>query len=58
MARDAADKFVGPMPMDQFLSEFVPKAPAERPANEITFSDSSVSEKEDAFVSPYTSEEH
>jgi hypothetical protein len=54
MTLEACEKFVGPMPIDQFLSEFVPQAPNGRPANEIMFSHSSVSQNEDEFVRPFT----
>jgi hypothetical protein len=39
------------MPVDEFLLEFVPEAAEKRPANEISFSDPSVSQKEQTFVS-------
>ena len=51
MTHDACEKFVGPMPVVEFLSEFIPEASEKRPANKIPFSHSSVSENEDAFVS-------
>jgi len=51
MTRDACEKFVGPMPVDKFLSDFIPQAREERPTNEIMFLHSSVSEHEDEFVS-------
>src|ERR1700679_3546803 len=51
MTREACDKFVGPMPVEDFLSVFVPEAAGKRPANEISFSDASVSQKEETFVS-------
>jgi hypothetical protein len=51
MTVDTCEKFVGPMPMRVFLSDFVPKAPEKRPMNEFVFSHSSVSQKEDEFVS-------
>jgi len=50
MTRDACEKFVGPMPVDKFLSDFIPKAREERPTNKIAFSHPSVSEHEDEFV--------
>jgi hypothetical protein len=53
MTREACEKFVGPMPVDKFLSDFIPEAPEARPANEIMFSHPTVSEYEDAFVSLY-----
>jgi hypothetical protein len=51
MTREACEKFVGPMPVNEFLSEFVPEAAEKRPANEISFSDASISQKEEKFVS-------
>jgi len=51
MARDACEKFVGPMPVDEFLLEFVPKATQVRPADQIMFSHHSVSQNEEDFVS-------
>jgi hypothetical protein len=51
MARDACEKFVGPMPVDEFLLEFVPEATEVRPADEIMFPAHSVSQNEDDFVS-------
>jgi len=51
MTRDACEKFVGPMPVDKFLSDFIPEAREERPTNEVMFLHSSVSEHEDEFVS-------
>jgi len=50
MTREAWEKFVGPMPIDLFLSEFTPRASTERPANGLAFSHSSVSQNEDGFV--------
>ena len=55
MTRDACEKFVGPMPVDAFLEDFVPKASRDRPTNEITFSHSSVSQNENEFVSRHAS---
>ena len=55
MARDACEKFVGPMPVDKFLFAFVPKTTDEvRPADEIPFSPDSVSQNEEVFVSYHT----
>jgi hypothetical protein len=51
MTREACEKFVGPMPVDKFLSDFIPEAPEPRLTNEIVFSHPTVSENEDAFVS-------
>jgi len=50
MTREASEKFVGPMPIALFLSEFIPRASTERPTNEIALPHSSVSQNEDAFV--------
>ena len=50
MTREACDKFVGPMPVNEFLSEFIPEATKRRPRNRIRFSHSSVSQKEKTFV--------
>jgi hypothetical protein len=49
-AREFCEQFVGPMPIDTFFSEFVPKATTERPVNKITFPHSFVLRNEDAFV--------
>ena len=51
MTREACEKFVGPMPVKKFLSEFVPKAAKQRPANETGFHHPSASQKENEFVS-------
>ncbi|KAI0245238.1 hypothetical protein BJV78DRAFT_540079 [Lactifluus subvellereus] len=50
MALDAGERFVGPMPMDLFLSDFIPKAPKERPKTEFVFAHPSVSQNEDEFI--------
>ncbi|KAH9960891.1 hypothetical protein BC827DRAFT_1376549 [Russula dissimulans] len=50
MARDACEKFVGPMPVDEFLLEFVPEATEPRPVDKIMFPASSVSQNEDNFI--------
>ena len=50
MTREACDKFVGPMPVNEFLSEFIPETTKKRPSKNIKFSHSSVSRKEKAFV--------
>ena len=50
LTREACEKFVGPMPVKEFLSEFIPESTNKRPANKIKFSHSSVSQKEAAFV--------
>jgi len=55
MTLEACEKFVGPMPVNDFLSEFVPDAAKDaagkRPANEISFAFASVSQNEKSFVS-------
>ncbi len=52
MALDAYDNFVGPMTVEQFLSEFVPSKTTEsRPIVKIPFDDETVSENEKKFVS-------
>jgi hypothetical protein len=51
MTFDICSKFVGPMPLDVFLHEFVPDAPAPRPAGDFLFSKTSVTKNEDEFVS-------
>jgi len=50
MTREACDKFVGPMPVNEFLSEFIPTTTKKRPSKNIKFSHSSISGKEKAFV--------
>ncbi|KAH9017104.1 hypothetical protein EDB83DRAFT_2271270, partial [Lactarius deliciosus] len=50
MAFDACEKFVGPMPVESFLSEFVPKAPNTRPTTAITFVHKTVSQNENEFI--------
>jgi len=52
MTFDLCEKFVGPMPVDVFLEEFVPEAPAARPQGNFAFSQDSVSQKEDEFACP------
>jgi hypothetical protein len=51
MTCEGYEKFVGPMPVNEFLLEFVPEAAEKRPANEVSFSDASISQKEENFVS-------
>ncbi|KAH9992540.1 hypothetical protein BJV74DRAFT_834732 [Russula compacta] len=53
MTQDACEKFVGPMPIVQFLSDFIPKANEPRPTNEIDFTLPSASRNEDQFTSPF-----
>ena len=50
MTREACEKFVGPMPVNEFLSEFIPESTKKRPPNNIRFPHSSVSRNEKAFV--------
>ncbi|KAF8502737.1 hypothetical protein F5888DRAFT_1115378 [Russula emetica] len=50
MTCEGYEKFVGPMPVNEFLSEFVPEAAEKRLANEISFSDASILQKEDNFI--------
>ncbi|KAH9017101.1 hypothetical protein EDB83DRAFT_191348 [Lactarius deliciosus] len=50
MAFDACEKFVGPMPVELFLSEFVPEAPNTRPTAAITFAHQKVSQNENEFI--------
>jgi len=52
MAFDLCEKFVGPMPVDAFLEEFVPEAPAARPQGNFAFSEDSVSQNEAKFARP------
>jgi len=52
MAFDLSEKFVGPMPVDAFLEEFVPEAPAARPQDNFAFSEDSVSQNETKFARP------
>ena len=52
LAFDTRDKFLGPMPVDLFLQEFVPVAPAPRSQGTFSFSKVSVSQNEDEFVTP------
>ncbi|KAI9437125.1 hypothetical protein F5148DRAFT_1154424, partial [Russula earlei] len=54
MTWDVCDKFVGPMPIAEFLSEFVPEASQARKTERIiSFDKRSVSHNEDHFVSPH-----
>ena len=52
MTFDLCEKFVGPMPVDAFLEEFVPEAPAPRPQGNFAFSEDSVSQDEAKFACP------
>ncbi|KAH9174771.1 hypothetical protein EDB89DRAFT_2143297 [Lactarius sanguifluus] len=51
MAFDACEKFVGPMPVELFLSEFLPEVPKTRPTAAITFAHKTVSQNENEFAS-------
>jgi hypothetical protein len=51
MSFDTCDKFVGPMPMNLFLQEFIPQAPGPRPQGPFGFSEASVSTNEAEFAS-------
>jgi hypothetical protein len=51
MTFDTCDKFVGPMPMDVFLQEFIPEASVPRPQVPFAFSKASVSQNEHEFAS-------
>jgi hypothetical protein len=51
MTFDTCDKFVGPMPMDFFLQDFIPEAPVPRPQLPFAFSKASVSGNEHEFAS-------
>jgi hypothetical protein len=50
MTSDACESFVGPMPVNEFLEEFIPEAPTARPKDDFTFSQPTVSQNEDEFV--------
>ena len=52
MTFDLCERFVGPMPVDLFLEEFVPEAPTARPQGDFAFSKDSVSQNENEFVCP------
>jgi len=51
MTFDIYNKFVGPMPVTDFLKEFVPDAPSPRPQGEFSFREPRVSQNENKFVS-------
>ena len=57
MTQDACEKFVGPMPIVEFLLEFIPEASKARPMNKIDFVLPSVSRNEDQFIGHSTSKE-
>ncbi|KAF8495191.1 hypothetical protein F5888DRAFT_1907941 [Russula emetica] len=50
MTCEGYEKFVGPMPVNEFLLEFVPEAAEKRLVNEFSFSDTSISQKEENFI--------
>ncbi|KAH9992537.1 hypothetical protein BJV74DRAFT_884660 [Russula compacta] len=50
MTQDACEKFVGPMPIVEFLLEFIPETSRARPTNKIDFILPSVSRNEDQFI--------
>ena len=52
MTFDICNKFVGPMPVKDFLEEFVPNAPTPRPQSEFAFHEPCVSQNENKFVGP------
>src|SRR5260221_10072789 len=52
MTFDICNKFVGPMPVNEFLQEFVLDTPAPRPQGEFSFRKPRVSQNENQFVSP------
>jgi hypothetical protein len=60
MTFDNCDRFVGPMPVQDFLDEFLPstEAPASRPKGNFPFCKPSVSRNEIEFVSPFTINVH
>ncbi|KAH9174768.1 hypothetical protein EDB89DRAFT_2241537 [Lactarius sanguifluus] len=49
--REICEKFVGPMPVESFLTEFVPEAPNTRPTTAIAFAHKTVSQNENEFAS-------
>ncbi|KAH8984954.1 hypothetical protein EDB92DRAFT_1950421 [Lactarius akahatsu] len=51
MAVDACERFLGPMPVEFFLSEFIPEAPNTRPTAAITFANKTASQNENEFAS-------
>ena len=51
MTFDICNKFVGPMPVKDFLEEFVPDALTPRPQGEFFFHRSRISHNENEFVS-------
>lgn len=51
MTFDICNKFVGPMPVKDFLEEFVPDALTPRPQGEFSFHRPRISQNENEFVS-------
>jgi len=53
MEFDMSNKFVGPMSVDVFLQEFIPgpRGPVPRPGGALLFSQSTISQNLDDFVS-------
>jgi hypothetical protein len=47
---DMCEHFVGPMPVEDFLKEFVQEAPTARPQGSFTFSEPTVSQNETEFA--------
>ena len=50
MTFDICDQFLGPMPVKDFLEEFIREAPTARPQGSFAFSKSSVSQNEKEFA--------
>ncbi|KAI0296767.1 hypothetical protein B0F90DRAFT_1018720 [Multifurca ochricompacta] len=50
MTLDTCERFVGPVPVSEFLTEFVSGAQERRPTNQISFPHSSISQHEDEFI--------
>ena len=58
MTFDICNRFVGPMPVKDFLEEFVPDALTPRPQGEFSFHKPRVSQNENEFVSPPSVDAH
>jgi hypothetical protein len=50
MIFDMCEQFLGPMPVKDFLEEFIREAPTARPQGSFAFSKSSVSQNENEFA--------
>jgi hypothetical protein len=50
MTRLGCEKFVGPMPVDDFLSDFIPEATQIQPVDVWTFPYDTAAHNEDEFV--------